>query len=89
MIVREKPARSVLYRSRIYDYVINPYTGCAHACSYCYARFMRRFTGHREAWGEFVDVNVVEAKTEGFFSRTSRRIVAACETLDIACRVVS
>jgi DNA repair photolyase len=38
--------------------VVNPYVGCAHGCSYCYARFMKRFTGHREAWGAFVDVKV-------------------------------
>jgi DNA repair photolyase len=45
------------------DYVINPYTGCLHSCIYCYARFMKRFTGHREQWGRFVDVkkNCLEA----------------------------
>ena len=58
MIVREIAARSVLSKSKVYDYVVNPYTGCQHACTYCYARFMKRFTGHREPWGEFVDVKV-------------------------------
>lgn len=38
------------------DFVINPYVGCPHGCKYCYASFMKRFTGHREAWGTFVDV---------------------------------
>ena len=38
------------------DYVINPYVGCPHACKYCYACFMKRFTGHAEKWGTFVDV---------------------------------
>lgn len=38
------------------DYSVNPYTGCEHACKYCYACFMKRFTGHSENWGEFVDV---------------------------------
>lgn len=38
------------------DYVINPYIGCPHACKYCYARFMKRFTGHSEKWGEFIDI---------------------------------
>lgn len=38
------------------DYVINPYIGCPHACKYCYARFMKRFTAHTEQWGEFIDI---------------------------------
>ncbi len=58
MIVREIVARGVLSKSKVYDYVVNPYTGCQHACSYCYARFMKRFTGHKEPWGEFIDVKV-------------------------------
>jgi DNA repair photolyase len=58
MIVKEVQARSVLSVSRVYPYVVNPYTGCQHACSYCYARFMKRFTGHKEPWGEFVDIKV-------------------------------
>ncbi len=58
MIVREIQARSVLSVSKIYDYTVNPYSGCAHSCSYCYARFMKRFTGHKEPWGEFVDAKI-------------------------------
>jgi len=58
VIVREIKARSILSKSQIYDYTINPYVGCLHACTYCYARFMKRFTGHREPWGEFIDVKV-------------------------------
>ncbi|MCM1194060.1 MAG: radical SAM protein [Butyrivibrio sp.] len=38
------------------DYVINPYVGCSHRCRYCYASFMKRFTGHAEEWGSFVDI---------------------------------
>jgi DNA repair photolyase len=58
MIVKEIQARAILSKSKVYDYVINPYTGCQHGCSYCYARFMKRFSGHREPWGQFVDVKV-------------------------------
>ena len=37
-------------------YCANPYVGCSHACKYCYASFMKRFTGHTEEWGSFLDV---------------------------------
>ncbi|MDO8578362.1 MAG: radical SAM protein [Dehalococcoidales bacterium] len=58
MVIREIRAKNILSKSQIYDYTINPYVGCTHACAYCYARFMKRFTGHLEPWGRFVDVKV-------------------------------
>ena len=39
-------------------YTINPYAGCQHGCSYCYARCMKRFSGHQEAWDEYADVKI-------------------------------
>jgi len=56
MIIREVNAKAILSKSKVSDYTINPYIGCEHGCTYCYARFVKRFTGHREKWGEFVDV---------------------------------
>ena len=38
------------------DFSVNPYIGCEHACKYCYASFMKRFTNHPEEWGYFLDV---------------------------------
>ena len=60
MIVREITCKSILSKSRIpsVDYGVNPYVGCQHGCVYCYAVFMKRFTGHSEEWGQFVDVRV-------------------------------
>lgn len=58
MIVREVYPKSTLSRSKVFDYVVNPYVGCQHGCTYCYARFMKLFTNHTEPWGEFVDVKV-------------------------------
>ena len=56
-IVREIEAKSILNTSKIYDYCVNPYTGCQVGCVYCYASlFMRRYSGHSEPWGAFVDV---------------------------------
>lgn len=39
-------------------WAINPYVGCAHGCVYCYARFIKRFTGHTKPWGSFVDIRI-------------------------------
>ncbi len=58
MKIVEIQAKSILSNSKIYQWTINPYRGCQHACSYCYARFMKRFTDHRESWGDFVDAKV-------------------------------
>jgi DNA repair photolyase len=60
MIIREVKAKSIITRSNLpsADYVINPYVGCTHACIYCYASFMKRFTGHDEPWGTFLDIKV-------------------------------
>ena len=58
-VVREVEAKSILNASKIYDYCLNPYTGCQVGCRYCYAAlFMRRYSGHAEPWGEFVDVKI-------------------------------
>jgi DNA repair photolyase len=56
--IREKQCKTALGDSAMrYDYCLNPYTGCLHSCQYCYATFMRRFTGHlRDPWGSFADV---------------------------------
>jgi DNA repair photolyase len=57
--IREVQAKSILNKSKIHDYCLNPYTGCQVNCRYCYARlFMRRYSGHSEPWGAFVDVKV-------------------------------
>ncbi len=44
------------------SFCLNPYIGCGHNCQYCYARYMRYFTGHIEKWGYFIDVrkNIME-----------------------------
>ena len=56
--INEKQVSSIFTKSNlpVGDYSVNPYIGCSHACKYCYASFMKRFTGHPEPWGTFLDV---------------------------------
>ena len=58
MIIQEVHVKTILSKSKVSDYTINPYIGCEHGCTYCYARFMKRFTKHSETWGSFVDVKI-------------------------------
>lgn len=65
--VGEIEARTMLCKTGIpdADYCLNPYVGCLHACRYCYAAFMKRFSGHTEDWGTFVDAKVNAAAALG------------------------
>jgi DNA repair photolyase len=58
MKITEVKCKNALVKSKIegMDYALNPYIGCQHACVYCYAEFMKKYTNHKEEWGEFVDV---------------------------------
>lgn len=42
-IVKEIEARSIITKSNlpVCDFSVNPYTGCEHACKYCYASFIK------------------------------------------------
>ncbi len=58
IILGQLKVNSIFTKSNlpIAGYSVNPYVGCTHACKYCYASFMKRFTGHTEPWGSFLDV---------------------------------
>lgn len=58
MRIREIEVKNVVTKSNlpVCEYSVNPYVGCTHGCRYCYASFMKRFTGHAEPWGAFLDV---------------------------------
>ncbi len=61
MKLSTKQAKSILTPSKLpgADYVVNPYSGCAFGCVYCYAEFTRKFTGHMdEQWGKYVDAKI-------------------------------
>lgn len=84
MIIREIVCKNVLIKSKIsdYDFSLNPYTGCEHNCQYCYAVFMRKFTGHKEKWGEFVDVKINAIE---ILIRQTRKIKEAKINVGTAC----
>jgi len=66
MKIKEVNVKSIITKSKLpgVDLVINPYTGCQHSCIYCYADFMKRFTGHdKEEWGSFIDVKINAPET--------------------------
>jgi len=55
--IREIECKTLLNKSAIADYCVNPYVGCQHGCRYCYAAGITfRFRRRREEWGEFLDV---------------------------------
>ena len=58
LIIKDISVKSILSKSNlpVCEYSVNPYVGCTHGCRYCYASFMKRFTGHQEPWGTFLDV---------------------------------
>ena len=66
MKIKEVSVNDYLTKSNLpaSDYVINPYVGCSHGCKYCYASFMKRFTGHIENWGDFIDIKKCNKKID-------------------------
>lgn len=58
ILISEVETKNIMTKSSlpVGGYSVNPYVGCTHACKYCYASFMKRFTGHTEEWGTFLDV---------------------------------
>jgi len=80
----EVRCRGILSHSGIggMDYAVNPYLGCGHACAYCYARFMTRFSHAGEEWGSFVDakVNAVERLVEEAPRKRRGRVILSSVT---------
>ena len=49
ILINEAETKNIMTKSSlpVGGYSVNPYVGCTHACKYCYASFMKRFTGHQ------------------------------------------
>lgn len=64
MKIGETTCKGIINSSGIegVDYSINPYIGCAHGCTYCYAKFMTRWYHKGEKWGSFVDAKMNAAE---------------------------
>lgn len=58
MIIKEIQRKSILNKAKFPpgSFTANPYVGCPHACRYCYAMYMSKWSGHTEHWGTFMDV---------------------------------
>ena len=58
LLIRDVETKNIMTKSNlpVGGYSVNPYVGCTHGCKYCYASFMKRFTGHTEPWGTFLDI---------------------------------
>jgi DNA repair photolyase len=88
--VRSLEAKSMIVASKLpdTDCVVNPYVGCAFACSYCYASFMGRFVDEPvDAWGDYVyakanAVEVVDAELSRMSAAKAQRSVLLSSVTD-------
>lgn len=57
-MIKEKKVKSALSPSKLpgLDYALNPYSGCEHACVYCYAPSVIHWD--KGKWGELVEAKV-------------------------------
>ena len=48
ILIQDVETKNIMTKSTlpVGGYSVNPYVGCTHGCKYCYASFMKRFTGH-------------------------------------------
>jgi len=60
MQIQHQQARSILSKASgfisDFDYTLNPYSGCAFACTYCYAAFFTPTQALQDSWGQWVRV---------------------------------
>ncbi len=60
MLIEELRAKTIVTKSGLpdSDYTVNPYTGCAFGCQYCYAAFMRKWHHPEIEWGDYVGAKI-------------------------------
>ena len=75
ILIQDVETKNIMTKSTlpVGGYSVNPYVGCTHGCKYCYASFMKRFTGHTEPWGTFLDVKYCQLSVPMKFCRSLSR----------------
>jgi len=58
MQIRFVQAKSILNRSKLGGYTLNPYTGCPHGCVYCYNQHFIKIINPDEVWGDFLEIKI-------------------------------
>lgn len=66
MKIQTIQAKNILTKSPVHHgYTASPYAGCQHNCMYCYAQYLKDWTGHeQDRWGEYIDVKDWSPLTE-------------------------
>lgn len=82
--IHEIQAKRVLHKTKIpgADFAVNHYSGCEHACIYCYARFICKWRKQKEKWGSFVDVKINAPELVAEESKNQKGTVILCTTAD-------
>lgn len=50
--------KSILNKSKLGGYTLNPYTGCPHDCVYCYNQHFIKIIKPEECWGKFLEIKI-------------------------------
>lgn len=64
--------KTILNKSKLGGYTLNPYIGCLHGCLYCDNQHFIKMIGRQEKWGDFLEVKlnapeILEKKINGRF----------------------
>ncbi len=80
--IREISCKTALSPSLLpgYDYALNPYRGCEHACVYCYAPSVLRCSDE-EKWGTFVEPRINIARVLSREVRKKQKGVVGISTV--------
>lgn len=72
-------AKSILNKSKLGGYTLNPYNGCPHGCVYCYNQHFIKIIKPDETWGKFLEIKInapelLEKEITGKYKRKKNRV---------------